>query len=1326
MAILHRKPEGLNLSGNLKDFELTSNEPISFKLYRGYNLLLDLVYPESTKSSVKIDIQKIVESHLSYTFNTSERIYEQTSIYADFIAEIDGVKHTFRVIRCGISNYSAPAHDFLGRCFLTWQPVEKKVTYYSPEWLTYYALESCSINITVTFEDKSQSTKVIVNCLAKKAYTIDMQYGVVMGLFGGKPIAYYEVYVKLNDVIISEVQRYIYSEELSISESWIVWENSLGGLDTARVYGSSKKISEHTHNTAIVGKQDITYDIDTLRSVEKNTGYLNTYERKWMKDFFPATKKYIYSDASILPIIVTKDNVSFIADDTLSSYSFSYQFAKQNKYLNINKQHISMPQQISLPVPDRPGYLESPKLVEFPRINISDGVMLAVQQPHTDSYSSTTIGAVKEYLLDALQQPESKHKGFFNTSSGLISAYPNPTVGDNAWIGSVYPGVVYDCVTRGVWRATATVPPAGNVTLADYPKKSEMLIVSETNPTTPPTLNGQFHYNKTENRMFVAASGNASPLTQQVEGRSLLGTAPASWKIRYDQDSGKVSHFEQDGSPLLRDSEEPVTDSNELEVVYYGEMPEDRAGYDKTLFYGVEPNDAEVATLEMKFPSLYATYAVAGWHEIASTDYVNDSNVVMDGKQWSYALAFRNIKNKRLNAITSFEYDKGITRLMKYTGADLETVNWENPVNWIPIERSLIVNNTEVTGRIFTGVDGRNVDRPYKAIGLTVIYSLEGVWKRERYIGDETIFDDVDEFIQNKYWVDDIVYKKPQGDNLSKDNTCYDDFILPLKAVEVREFNKTISFKRKGIASNPDSHFSLVYKGNTLTDEDWLKLECWEHISPCDNLIAGAAGYDWKGDIGSARNSIPFQFRKMGLEIRYISNSVWISERYIGSLADLYINGFYSAKNWESLTSTNKQVIAIAEKSITDNEIKLYDIDDYPYIISDNLYAINGVSQQIYRESIINKNALNEFYSSEQSFVSSNEDTLESIVTTYKNDFTFNGSVLGSKARFCFKNKYVVHPYWGREVKCFSVSKDTLTGKTPKILNIGDSITNREVPSNVFKFLSLLGCSPTMLGTMTNLGGKQGEGRENWTITNLIGQENMWGSPYDNKSITPLLIGTSGTVYQNPFLKLADENDKVSNPTFCYRSTGSIDELNYNTDPIKTGEFYIFDFKKYVEVNLSGVMPDVMTLAFGTNDSNKSYKKHYEANPSPELMCNRYTRALDFVLGNINAYYPSLKIGVMPMYSRFDNYMWTLGSYATELIKSVIANIRTKNLESINVVGVWMYINRYYTNNNPNHTTIVDDNQLTAEFRVTDTLHYDGVGRAQLSTAIGCYIANMI
>ena len=165
----------------------------------------------------------------------------------------------------------------------------------------------------------------------------------------------------------------------------------------------------------------------------------------------------------------------------------------------------------------------------------------------------------------------------------------------------------------------------------DYTQKSEMLVISNANPIAPPTLNGQFHYNKTENRMFVAASGNASPLTQQIEGRSLLGTAPTSWKIRYDQDSGKVSHFEQVNSPLMRASAEQIVDSNELEVEYYGAMPEDREGYDKTLYYGIEPNDADIKTLEISAPTLYATYVLVGWFPVANKDLVDlELNLIND------------------------------------------------------------------------------------------------------------------------------------------------------------------------------------------------------------------------------------------------------------------------------------------------------------------------------------------------------------------------------------------------------------------------------------------------------------------------------------------------------------------------------------------------------------------------------------------------------------------------------------------------------------------------------------------------------------------------
>ena len=153
----------------------------------------------------------------------------------------------------------------------------------------------------------------------------------------------------------------------------------------------------------------------------------------------------------------------------------------------------------------------------------------------------------------------------------------------------------------------------------DYTQKSEMLVISNANPTTSPTLNGQFHYNDPEGRMFIAVN----PLLSKIEGRSLLGTAPASWKIRYDKNSGEVSSFEQDGSPLLRSSSEQIIDINELEATYDGVIPEDREGYKRTLYYGVEPNDTEVATLEMRSPTLYAAYAVAGWLEVASQKKVD-------------------------------------------------------------------------------------------------------------------------------------------------------------------------------------------------------------------------------------------------------------------------------------------------------------------------------------------------------------------------------------------------------------------------------------------------------------------------------------------------------------------------------------------------------------------------------------------------------------------------------------------------------------------------------------------------------------------------------
>lgn len=66
-----------------------------------------------------------------------------------------------------------------------------------------------------------------------------------------------------------------------------------------------------------------------------------------------------------------------------------------------------------------------------------------------------------------------KHKGYFTTEAALLAAQPSPKVGDNAYVGATYPGVVYICNTAGMWTATTTVPSPPAVTLSEYYKKTE-------------------------------------------------------------------------------------------------------------------------------------------------------------------------------------------------------------------------------------------------------------------------------------------------------------------------------------------------------------------------------------------------------------------------------------------------------------------------------------------------------------------------------------------------------------------------------------------------------------------------------------------------------------------------------------------------------------------------------------------------------------------------------------------------------------------------------------------------------------------------------------
>ena len=123
-------------------------------------------------------------------------------------------------------------------------------------------------------------------------------------------------------------------------EQWILFENSLGGLDTFRAYGTTTFSGEHTHNLAEIDEISQEYRVDTERKFQKNTGHLNQDERKWLLDFFPSQAKYLYAGNYLRQIVVTESNVSYTDRALPSNYTFTFKYADARPLLNLPRTDI--------------------------------------------------------------------------------------------------------------------------------------------------------------------------------------------------------------------------------------------------------------------------------------------------------------------------------------------------------------------------------------------------------------------------------------------------------------------------------------------------------------------------------------------------------------------------------------------------------------------------------------------------------------------------------------------------------------------------------------------------------------------------------------------------------------------------------------------------------------------------------------------------------------------------------------------------------------------------------------------------------------------------
>lgn len=411
-------PDALSMVGSMNAFEIfsTSKADVVFALrYKGSSAnIVQHTYTPNDKNRITLSVKDIILPLLSFEVKDSSEPYAQPNIMKSFVATLyevgsEGSKKefTFSVIRAGVDKLSDSATNFLKNNFLTWQPQVKAVTYYSPEFLTYYATATSVMKCKAymwngtAYEEKEV---VLMNHMnAGTVYTVPVQYAIIAKKIGGSiQPSYYDIWVEQDGKRVTYVQRYYASDMKSEEEEWFLFENSLGGVDCFRAYGNSENTAEHTHNVAEIEEDSEEYRVDTTRKFKKNTGFLDKKERLWMLDFFPSLGKYVYHGNSLRKITVTESDVNYEAKELPSNYTFTYKYSDARPYLNLTRSDASDFKQMDIHLPEIGNFTIAPRLVEFPRQLLSGGVLFPVQEPYSETWGVTTADALFSYFASTL------------------------------------------------------------------------------------------------------------------------------------------------------------------------------------------------------------------------------------------------------------------------------------------------------------------------------------------------------------------------------------------------------------------------------------------------------------------------------------------------------------------------------------------------------------------------------------------------------------------------------------------------------------------------------------------------------------------------------------------------------------------------------------------------------------------------------------------------------------------------------------------------------------------------------------------------------------
>lgn len=261
------------------------------------------------------------------------------------------------------------------------------------------------------------------------------------------------------------------------------------------------------------------------------------------------------------------------------------------------------------------------------------------------------------------------------------------------------------------------------------------------------------------------------------------------------------------------------------------------------------------------------------------------------------------------------------------------------------------------------------------------------------------------------------------------------------------------------------------------------------------------------------------------------------------------------------------------------------------------------------------------------------------------------------------------------------------------VLCIGDSNTNREVPSRLRAKLIEMGFTPTMLGTMANEGGQNGEGRGSWEWDDFYGADAQFPAvPIGGEAAYLALSAANG----------ADPGRWANNPFLRPQQSGD------NAAHVFNGN--IFDIQSYL-ARFSVATPKFVPILLGTNDINLN---------SPAQAVAQVLIGMQIMTANILSKIPSayVGVGVLPMpRSVVGDTKWQ-EAYAL-VIRTIIQYVVSQANSRLDVLPVWAHMS-------PTIGWSLETKQTYANrtlSEITDELHPVGINRSFMAECLAQWIA---